>query len=514
IPEAGKIALLSQSGAIITSLIDWSKSSHLGFSKIFSVGNQAQLSEAELLEFLYQDTETSVIIAYMERLEVNEKLTETLIKYAKKKPTVVLFGGKSHFGAKAALSHTGSVVSSYLSVKTYLSQAGVIIADGLEDLLLFARSFYNNQSISGKRLAIVTNAGGPSIAAADNIAEMNLEMSHFEVKTEEALSKVLRAESNLKNPVDLLGDADEKSYEEAIKIVAKDKNVDGMVVILTPQSSTKINETAEIIAKYKGEKPLFASFVGGEILASAKKIIEESGHPCFSYPEEAVAGMKVLADYSLKKQTILLPHKENNKIFIQAKKDQILHEFNLPVVRYYRIEHEHELDELAEKVGYPIVLKTADETAHKSDIGGVILNIENKFELKKAFLKIGAPAIIGKMVKTKFEIMLGIKKEEHIGTTVLFGSGGIYSEILNDFSFRIAPVNMEMAEAMISETKIGRILDGARDQRKYDLKKLAEIICAAVKFADNFGNIAEVDFNPIIADAENFHLVDIRVITK
>ena len=513
-PKGGEIALLSQSGAIITSLIDWSITSSIGFSKVFSVGNQAMLSEAELLEYLYQDKETKVIISYMEKLEINEHLTEVLIKNAKRKPTIVLFGGKSHYGATAALSHTGSVVTSYLSIKTYLNQAGVMIADGLEDLLLYARSFINYQSIDGKNIAIVTNAGGPSIAAADNIAALGLKMAQFEHKTIEALAKVLRPESNMKNPVDLLGDADETAYDKAIEIVAKDKNVDGMVVILTPQSATKINETAKIIAKYQGAKPLFASFVGGEMLTAAKDIIEAKGHTCFSYPEEAVAALKALSEFSLGKQTILLPHKESNKQYDSQQKDHLSSEFKLPIIRYYRLEFDHELDQYAEKIGYPVVLKTADETAHKSDIGGVVLNIENKFELKKAFLKVGSPAIIGKMVKTKFEIMLGVKKEARIGTTVLFGTGGIYSEIYNDFSYRIAPINKEMAREMILETKIGHILNGARGQNKYDLDKLAEIIVNAVKFADSFGNIAEVDFNPIIADANDFYMVDLRVITK
>jgi acetyltransferase len=513
-PNAGGIALLSQSGAIITSLIDWSLSNSIGFSKIFSVGNQALLSDADLLEYLYDDDKTKVIIAYVEKLVINDRLTQVFLKNAKKKPTIVLFGGKSAFGAKAALSHTGSVVTSYVSIKTFLEQSGVVIADSLEDLLLYARGFSSYQKISGKRVAVITNAGGPSIAAADNIDLQKLEMADFSPETIEALSKTLRPESNIKNPVDILGDAGDLEYQKAIEIVSKDKNTDAIIVILTPQSSTKIDETAQILAKYKGDKVLFGAFVGGEVLVKPKLSVEKSGHACFSYPEEAIQAISALCKYSLDKQTILPKKSATTQKFDLEDKNDILEEFHLPIVRYFKSEHDHELQDFADKIGYPVVLKTADETAHKSDSGLVILNIENHFELKSAFVKVGAPAIVGKMVKTKHEIMLGVKKEENVGTTVLFGTGGIFSEIIQDFSYRIAPLNRETALAMIMETKIGKILDGARSQHKYDLNKLADIIVNAAKFADTYENIQEIDFNPIIADATDFYMVDVRIITN
>jgi len=510
-PEKGSISLISQSGAIISSLIDMSRNMPIGFSKIFSLGNKASLSEKELLEFLYSDPETKVVVGYIESLKVSSELTEILRANAKKKPTILLFGGKSAFGAKAAKSHTGSVVTSYLALKTYLTQAGVILADDLLDLLLYARIFTAYQKIGGKNIAIISNAGGPAIAASDAISEQGLAMAELEQKTKDQLSTYFRKEANINNPVDILGDASDLDYQKALEVVLMDKNVDGILLLLTPQTSTKINETAEIVAKYKGGKPLVSSFVGGAILSNAKEIIEESGKPCFSFPEEAVASLSALNIFSNKKQCIELP-KSSHALFLEKQKNDAFKKFNLPVLTYKSVSNDPELLEYAKEIGYPVVLKTDDPTGHKTDKNGVIVNIQNAVELKKSALKIGFPAIVGKMVKGDFELMLGIKKDESIGTTVLFGTGGIYSEIYADFNYAIAPLSDEMAKELILNTKIGKILGGVRGRSGYNIDQLAKTVINAVNFADNYSNIKEMDFNPIIVNKEGYFMVDVRII--
>ncbi|MFA6963659.1 MAG: acetate--CoA ligase family protein [Patescibacteria group bacterium] len=512
LPKTGHVSLLSQSGAIITSIIDWSKNSPIGFSKIFSIGNKALIKESDLFEYLYNDNETKVVAAYIENLEVDRHLSEIFIKNAKKKPTIILFGGKSSFGARAALSHTGSIVSSYTSVKAYLTQAGVIIADTLEDLLLYSRVFSSYQQINGNNITIITNAGGPAIAASDHLHDLGLNLNTLSPKTVSLLQKQLRPEANLTNPVDLLGDASEIDYQKALEIVTNDSGTDGILVILTPQSATKIIETAEVIASVKSRTPIISSFVGGEILTSAKDIIENSGKPCFSYPEEAALGLLTLFKFSAEKQTLLVPHSPKHNLFNSENKEKHLLDYKLPIVQYKECKNIDEVKDAADSIGFPVVLKMADQNAHKSDEGKVVLNIEDSFHLQKAFLKTGSPAIVGPMVNKKFEIMLGIKKEAGTGTTIVFGTGGIYAEIYQDFSYRIAPLDQKNALSMILETKIGRILNGARNQKKYDLAALADILVRATNFADNFSNIKEIDFNPIVADADNFHLVDVRII--
>jgi len=512
-PSKGPISFLSQSGAIISSMISLSKAEQIGFSKIFSLGNKAVVSETELLEYLYDDPETKVVIGYIESLQVTPRLTEILNKNTKKKPTIILFGGKSPIGAKAAASHTGSVVTSYISIKTYLEQAGVILANNLEDLLLKARIFSCCQEITGDKIAIITNAGGPAIATSDAVAASHLDLAEFSEETNKKLSAAMRPEASFKNPVDLLGDATSIDYGKTLEIVSADKNVDAIILLLTPQTSTDIQATAEVVAKFKNKKPLLASFVGGEILTAAKELIEKNGKPCFSYPEEAVEAIKALVDFSTPSETVqVLPIA--GKIYAPASEEAVLKEFDLPVVTYIGAANKTELVKAAKKIGYPVVAKVADKTVHKTDEGGVVTNIQTESELFMAAEKIGYPIIVGKMIKGKFELLLGIKKDENVGTTVLFGSGGIYSEIYADFGYAIAPLDEKLALDLIGSTKIGRILAGARGQKVYNSEKLARIMVRAVTFANTYSNIKEIDFNPIIVTDDSFEMVDVRIITN
>jgi len=513
-PQGGNISLLSQSGAIISSMIDWSKSASVGFNMILSLGNKALLSEADALEYLYQDNETKVIIGYIEELRVTDRLTEILIKYAKTKPTIILFGGQSEFGSTAAASHTGSIVSSYLSVKTYLNQAGVITPENMESLLLLARFFSSYHSIKSDSLAIITNAGGPAIAASDSISKFAIKLAKLEHETMSRLSAFLPKESNIKNPVDILGDANEKTYLETLKIVEKDENVDAIIVLLTPQSSTKIDETARVIADFHSIKPVVSVFIGGQTLDEAKKIIESSGKSCFAFPEQAVMGLRALVDFSNKEATILKSI-VSERTFDENSKMKLLRDFGLPVLEYNLCEDLDSATKYAHLVEYPVVIKTANkDIVHKSDADGVKLDIKSDLELKSAYEHLSKPVIVGKMVKSKVEIFLGVKKDPRIGTIIAFGTGGIFAEIYKDFSYRVSPLNSAIAKEMINETKIGTILSGARNQAVYDLETLANIMVKAAKFADSFENITEIDFNPILSDGKEFYIVDARIITK
>lgn len=513
-PKKGNISLVSQSGAMITALIDWSASSTEGFAKIFSMGNKADINEEDVLEYLYNDDETDVIIAYLEQLNVTPELTNLLSKHSKRKPTVVLFGGKTSFGAKAASSHTGSLISSYLAVETYLKQSGAIIANNLSELFILCQLFSNERKIEDNGIAVITNAGGPGIATCDDLYSKGLDLARLSDATRTELSEKCRPMTNTSNPVDVLGDGTEIDYKQALEIVSRDENVHGVIILLTPQSSTNIQATASVIAEFKNTKPVVCAFIGGEQLADARHAIEKSGKPCFRSPDEAVVAMNALVQFNQNESAILTSSPENNH-FDMEKKTEILKGFDLPVLEYFEASTVDELKNLAQKIGYPVVLKTAKkEIIHKSDSGGVKLDIKNESELEQFFAELGSPVIIGKMVKGKKEIFLGIKKDPNIGTLVAFGTGGIYSEIYKDISYRVAPLTAEIAEKMINETKMGQILNGARGQEKYDLKKLAEVIVNAARFADTYENIKEIDFNPLIAEYPNFYIVDVRIIEK
>ncbi len=514
-PNKGNISFISQSGAMITALIDWSRTTSLGFSKIFSLGNKALLKEADLLRYLYNDDSTKVVVAYLEQLVVSDDLTQILVTNAKKKPTIVLFGGKTAAGAHAAASHTGSLVSSYLAVETYLKQAGVIIADDLEDLFIYSTMFSTYNQINGDRVVIVTNAGGPSIAASDAIVKHGLQLVSISEGTKTKLREVLRPEAPVGNPVDVLGDASDLEYKNAMEVVVNDPDVDAILILLTPQTSTKINETAEHIVNLQTNKPIISAFIGGESVKTGVDIIETASKVVFPYPEMGVKAIKALVDFSISKVGLNVAIKSTES-FVMEHKDEDMRRFGLPVLEYIEIQNEEEIIASAEKIGYPLVLKTArKDISHKSDAGGVKLNLKNEADLLAAFAEIGAPAIVGKMVWGKHEIFLGIKKDENIGTVIAFGTGGIYSEVYKDLSYRIAPITATIAKEMISETKMGAILAGARGQKPYDLDQIAQIIVNTAKFADNFSNITEIDFNPMIADESGeFYLVDARIIEK
>lgn len=513
LPPRGNVSFISQSGATITALIDWSISSSVGFSKIFSLGNKALLKEADILEFLYKDPETSVIIGYLENLAVDDQLTHVLAAGCVRKPTIMLYGGKGNLGVRAAKSHTGAMVSSYLSVKTYLEQAGVIVAETLEDLLLYTRTFSHYRKIEGDRFAVVTNAGGLGVVVSDELEASGLAMPSLASEAQELLRTKLREEANVTNPIDVLGDADEKAYRIAIEAAVKDPQIDGVILLLTPQSATHIKETAQVISAYEGEKPLIPAFIGGESLIEARSDIEKAMKPCFDLPEEAVKAARALVKFS-RVHPQILPSAKRKKVFDENQKAQILADYKLPALEYLETSEISELKDFAEKNGYPVVLKTANpEVIHKSDAGGVKLDIKDDEELESKHKELGGgPVIIGKMVRSRHELFVGAKRDSQVGTIMAFGSGGIFAEILNDMSYRVAPVNIEMATAMIRETKIGKILSGARGQKKYDHRKIAEIISNTSRLVTDFDNIAEVDFNPVLVSDDGFHIVDARIV--
>lgn len=514
-PDMGPLSFLSQSGALISSVIDWSRQTGMGFNKIFSLGNKSILGENDLLELLYSDPKTEVILGYFESFDINNDLTKLLTRYAKTKPTIFLLGGKSSVGATAAKSHTGSIVTPYLTLKTYLTQLGVVVASDIEELFLFAKAFSKVKKIRGDKVVIVSNAGGPAVAATDSVVENGLSLAELSQSTQDSLTKVLQSGSSIKNPVDLLGDAVAIDYQKAIQIVADDKNVDAILVLATPQSNTPISDIATDIAKTKSKKPIFASFIGGEAVTIADSILNKSDVPCFDYPEDAIRSIRATRNFSNDSVRELALVSDGKKIFQESQKFEIIKEYKLPIVEYTKITQAHELEIAVQNCGFPIVMKTANPSIiHKMDGGGVILNIDNLESAKSAFEKIGSPAIIGKMIKTSHEVFLGLKKDINNNVITAFGTGGIYAELYEDLSYRVNLRSSDSVLEMISETTMGKILAGARNQQSFDLDQLSDIILRANQMISDFDNIVEIDFNPIIVSRDGYYIVDARIINK
>ncbi len=514
-PVNGPISFISQSGALISSVIDWSKQTKMGFSKIFSLGNKAMLGEVELLEMLYRDPSTEVVLGYFESFDITNELTKVLEKYSKTKPTIFLLGGKSSIGATAAKSHTGSIVTPYLTLKTYLDHIGVIVASNIEELFLFAKIFSKNSRIAGDKIAIVSNAGGPAVAATDSLAQNNLNLATLDTKTSKTLSQILQNASSFKNPVDLLGDASENAYAQAVDAVIEDENVDAVIVLATPQSNTPIKEIATNLAAKKFNKPVFASFIGGETVSVVPEILDKSRVANFDYPEDAIRSIRALLDFSTHSHAEISLAKIAERKFSESGKFDALKRHNLPVVEYMNIKSESELLGAITKVGFPLVMKTANpEVIHKMDGGGVILDIKSIEEAKNAFQRIGSPAIIGKMVKMVHEVFLGLKKDANGNILTAFGTGGIYAEVYQDLAYRVNLRNSDDVISLIRSTAMGKILDGARNQKKFNLDQLAEIVLRSNQLIADYSNISEIDFNPLIAADDGYYIVDARIICE
>lgn len=511
-PKSGNVALVSQSGAVITSLVDWSLLHEIGFSHIFSLGNKAGLNEADFLEYLYQDPNTSSVVMYLENLKVSEKLISVLKKGTPKKPTVVLIGGSSSHGTKTAMSHTGSVVSSYIGIKTFLEQAGVIVVDNYSRLYTLMTAFAAHSKKVENAFVIITNAGGPSIAVCDSMAAHHLDLVSWNKSVESKMKTLIGDRAVCANPIDLIGDATSVEYRRAIAVVESDTSASVAILIVTPQTVTDVEKIATLIADYKGRLLLLPCFIGGVDMAKAVKIVSHSGKAVYQTPDEVVAAARALVTFSkIEPRIDYLSPRE--KFF--AKKDIIktLRQYNLPYLPYYLVQSRDEALSKARSLGYPVVLKTADPNInHKSESKAVRLNIASDQDLLLHLHQLGGKAIIGKMIKSKADIFLGIKKDTSVGNIILFGSGGVYAELYQDFSRRVAPVSLPEIKKMIHETKIGQVFDGYRGVLRGDIDLLARIIKSAEKFVNDHSNILEVDFNPILFDGRSYHIVDLRII--
>lgn len=506
-PPEGNVSLLSQSGAVISSVIDWSKELGVGFSKIFSLGNKALVDESELLEFLYADSSTKVIACYFESLIGSEKLTNVLRKNASRKPTVVLFGGRSLKGAEASKTHTGSVISSYMAIEAYLKMQGVLVARSMGELLLLTRTFSCCQRIKNLGIAIITNAGGPAIMTIDALENSKIFLSPFSPFFQKTLSELLPGV--MTNPVDLLGNAQPNDYETALRLLDKNGLVSVVVCILTPQLGTKVEQCADAIIKSKISKPVLAVFVGGESVNRAKSKLWENKIPCFDLPEDVSTALSGLASFSCGENNLDIH--ASRKLSLNKPIESILADYHLPLVSSIIVESKAELAKAVGRLGFPLVAKTANKKVlHKTEIGGVVLGIDDAIGLEKAYLKLGPTVLLQPMIKGEIELFVGLKRDKNVGVTVLFGTGGIFAEIYADFSSRIAPFNEKEAERMIMETKVGKILAGARGQRKYNLSVLLKTIVSAGRIMIDYPEISELDFNPILANKSGYHIVDVK----
>ncbi len=552
VPRSGNIALISQSGAIITSSIDWSIPEYLGFSKIVSLGNKMDLNETDFLDALANDPNTKVILMYIESIDDGNRFIDIAREVVKTKPIVVLKAGVSDAGARAASSHTGALAGSKIAYKTAFRKAGVIQAKGLEDLFNYGLTFSSQICYIGDSIAIITNAGGAGILATDVADKMGLKLAPISAEHSELLRSKLPKAASVLNPIDILGDAGADRYQLVLETCSKVDPINGIVILMSPQAVTQYKETTDVIidfcSHHASEKPLVVSYMGGVSNKEEMSRLREHGVPCFSFPQDAIRSIAGIYEYSciVDKEIETYEQFEVNlelaqSIFQRVLEDKrlvLLESEAIQIARCYRLtapdtllaKTPEEATAFAERMGYPVVLKICSpQILHKSDLGGIMVNVSTPAEVRGSFNEIirrvskrmpGAKIygiIVQKMIKKKGrEIIIGANKDLQFGHLIMCGLGGIYVNFLEDVAFRLNPITRNEALEMLSETKAYKLLKGVRGEPPSDINSLIETILRISQLLKDFPIINELDINPILVNNENegVSILDMKITLK
>jgi acetyltransferase len=529
-PPTGSISVLSQSGALCTAILDWAAARGMGLAKLISIGNKADLDENDFLETLAADDETSVIVCYLESIDEGKHFVKVAEKAASAKPVVVLKVGTTQAGVKAASSHTGSLAGADIAYGAAFSQAGVIRADTFEALFDSATALAMQPLPKGDRVAVITNAGGPGIMAADAIENAGMVVASLDSFTATALKSKLPAAASVGNPIDVLGDADPERYATAIAAALDDDSVDAVIVLLTPQAMTHPTETARAVAGCaRGDKPVLAAFMGGRDVMPAREELVDAGLPDYPSPERAVAALRTMCDYAAWRRRpprivarFPVNRRRVDRIItrqtraglkqlgeVEAKDILRAYDFNVPEGRLAVTADE--AVSVARRVGFPVAMKIASpHIIHKSDLGGVRLGLSNAEQVRDAYdlmmLRIGRAApqadLVGvyveEMCDRGTEVILGMTRDPQFGPMLMFGLGGIFVEVMKDVTFHLAPITAEEAMQMLESTKSFALLKGARGRAEADLSTIAGGLQRISQLVTDFPQIVEMDINPFI----------------
>lgn len=532
LPAEGVIGYLSQSGALLAAILDMANANVIGFSKLISIGNKADLNELDVIKALDQDGDTKVIAGYLESIEDGNVFVTEAERISHDKPILLMKSGGTEAGAKAASSHTGSLAGSEMAYESAFERAGIIRCDSIRQQLDYAKAFANQPLPTGPRVAVITNAGGPGIMAADAIERKGLTFAKLDDKTVSKLASKLPPAANLYNPIDVLGDALAERYSFALSVVLNDPNVDIVLVLLTPQAMTESVDTAEAIVKISREnpaKPIFTSFLGASKVAEAVRILREAKIPQYDATESAVETIKVMADYvrwrSRPKRIVkLFPvnrHKVENIIerhlrqgimeIGETESKEILEAYGFVTPKGSIATTAEQAANIARQLGFPIVLKIwSPDILHKSDVGGVRVGLASEQEVEDAFdlMMYRIPkkrpeadilgVLVQEMCSSEKEVILGMNRDPHFGPLMMFGMGGIMVEVLKDVSFYLAPLTAEEAKQMLINTRTYQMLKGVRGQEGVDIETIAEGLQRLSQLVTEFPQIQEMDINPFV----------------
>jgi len=545
---SGNIGFISQSGALASMMVDhYVAHRNLGFSHVVSLGNKTVVDESDCLEYLANDKNTDVIAMYLENVSNGEKFKKLIQKITKTKPVVILKSGSTQEGSKAALSHTGGLVGDDQVYAAVFKQYGAIRATNMTEFLTILKILSFNKAPASNKVLVLSNAGGIGVLLADELIKNNLHLVTISEKTKKDIEKRM-GESNkisVHNPIDILGDASAFDYQQAIEATMKEKDVGSIVVLLTPQANTEIAKTAQVIAEAqkKFNRPIYPLFMGEKSIEGSHLFFEERKIASFykyDYLSQSLAKILRYQEYAKQKESVEIPHllklsliaNENeikNLIKVQKKKQflnvidslDLLRFVDIPTAPYFFIEKDAG-SKIIHTVGFPCVLKIISDTVtHKTEVGGVIMNITTTEELdrvimqmKKGFTLRSVATkgfLIQKMIKG-YEMFIGAKRDPNFGIILVIGLGGIYAELLKDVSYRIYPFNYEEFLHMVSETKLSKLIRGFRGSGIIDAQKIYEIVIKIGLLMESFAEIKEIDLNPLMISEKEIAAVDCRII--
>lgn len=551
IARPGKVGFISQSGALCTAVLDWSLQNNVGFSAFLSLGSMVDVGWGDLINYLGNDPQTESIVIYMETIGDARAFLSAAREVAYNKPIIIIKPGRTAEAAKAAASHTGSLAGSDDVLEAAFERSGVLRVNSIADLFYMAQVLAKQPSPKGPKLTILTNAGGPGVLATDALIMGKGELTQMDPKTIEELNNVLPPTWSHNNPIDIIGDASPERYARAVEIAAKDPNSDGLLVILTPQAMTDPTKTAEELKPYaKLGKPILASWMGGADIEAGTRILNQANIPTFLYPDTATRIFNYMWKYAdnlkslyetptLSQKGELVPDRarveaiissaraQGRTILTEAESKDLLAAYHIPTVQTLIAANGDEAVAHANQIGYPIVLKLYSETiTHKTDVGGVILNLMSAQEVSQAFETIKNNCIqkagerhfqgvtVQPMINSKeaYEIIIGSSLDSQFGPVLLFGTGGQLVEVFKDRSLALPPLNRSLARKMMAPTKIYHALQGVRGRRPVNLEELENILVSFSNLVMEQPWIKEIDINPLLASSERIIALDARVL--
>ena len=546
-PQRGQISFMSQSGALCTGVLDWAAVNHVGFSTFVSLGNKGDLNEVDFIRAWKDDPNTKVVMAYLEGVVDGQAFIEASRELTRVKPFVVVKAGTTSAGSRAVSSHTGTLAGSDTAYDAAFEKAGILRARSVGDLFAYATALAYQPLPKGHRVAIVTNAGGPGIMATDACEKNGLSLVGLSDETVERLRHVLPPAAGFYNPIDVLGDALSDRYEAALRAAFDDKNVDAVIVLLTPQAMTEIEATAQVIVDLAQEydKPILASFLGGKDVAAGNEIMGKGNVPSYGFPEQAAEALVAMvryqqwldteleepvrksADRERASMTLIAAEKAGRLKLNEMEARQIVAAYQIPLPRTQLANSAEQAVHFAEEIGFPVVMKViSPDILHKSDVGGVVVGIRDPKSVRQTYQDILIRSrrytpdadiwgiAVQEQVEQGKEIIVGVNKDPTFGHMIMLGLGGVYVEVLRDVQFGIAPLTPRQVHAMISRLRSYPLLTGVRGEEGSDIDALEDCLLRVSQMVTDMPAIAELDINPLFVypDGKGVIAVDARIV--